>query len=593
MLKNLRISKKLWILVGFLILCIISVSAMSFFSMYRINDASTIITKNWLPSVIIAEDLNTLTSDYKILELEHMNAATSAAKEKYLAELESKQHEIEAQFAAYEPLVTNDIDRALMETAKQKWSDYLVISQQVLQLSTQAQIQKALTLSEEQGLSLFQDASSTLLQVVEFNKEGADAASAQGDALYLLSIVVFSGVAAAVLIISVIFSFFIINNITKPLAEISNAAEKISNGNLEFELQHVSEDEIGNMAKAFRGMQSVLTVIIQDIGYLLGEMAGGNFAIKTNCEEQYIGEFEKIKLAIRRLNRTLNDTIYEVDISAKQVASGADQVSAGAQALSQGATEQASAIEELSASLADIANQVKRNAENAKAANIKAISAGKSLNICTGQMNEMVGAMGNISDKSTQISKIIKVIDDIAFQTNILALNAAVEAARAGVAGRGFAVVADEVRNLASKSANAAKDTTGLIEETIEAVNNGANILTMTSNALHDSAQVTNEVVSLIEKISEASNGQADSIAQVNVGVDQVSAVVQTNSATSEESAATSEELSAHAHSLQNLTGKFKLRQHHMMAEQNTTTVSAEASNAAATTFSTPNSEKY
>lgn len=591
MLRNLKIGKKLWILVMLLVLCIVGISVASVSFMHRINSASTIITKSWMPSIIIAEELNTYTSDYKILEMLHVNATTAAKKKQYQAELDSKQQQIEAAFAAYEPLVTNEVDRTLMDKAKQDWAAYLAMSQKVLEMSNKNQIQNAVVL--EQGLPLFQDASITFLQVVDFNKQGAEAASAQGDALYRLSLMAFSAIAAVIIILSIILSSYIIRHIAKPLADINDAAKKIAGGDLNFELTHASKDETGQLADAFRHMQSVLTAIIQDIGYLLGEMADGNFAIKTNCEDQYTGEFEKIKLAMRRLNRKLNDTIYEVDVSAKQVASGADQVSAGAQALSQGATEQASAIEELSASLSEIADQVKRNAENAKTANAKAVSAGDSLTVCTEQMNQMVGAMDNISDRSTQISKIIKVIDDIAFQTNILALNAAVEAARAGEAGKGFAVVADEVRNLASKSANAAKDTTHLIEETIVAVHNGTNIVALTSSSLNESAQATHEVVRLIEKISDASNQQADSVAQVNIGVDQISAVVQTNSATSEESAAASEELSAQAHGLQNLTGQFKLRQNSMAEAQNTAPAIEETPTVAPQNFSVLASEKY
>lgn len=593
MLKDMKIGKKLWILVAILLVCITGVSALSIFFMSYINQASTIISQNWLPSVIIVEELNTSTSDYRILELNHINAATAAEKTQYEDKMQSRQQEIEAAFSAYEPLVINDTDRSLMADAKQKWADYLSINQQVLQLSNQNQIQASFALANGEELSKFQEASDLFLQIVNFNKEGADAASARGDDLYLLSIIIFSIIYVAAVIIAIILSLYIIRLIVKPLAQINQAANKIAKGDLNIELNYTSNDELGHLVNAFHEMQSVLLAIIPDIGNILGAMADGNFDTNTCCEEQYVGEYQKIILSIRRLNRTLNNTIHDVEVASKQVASGADQVSSGAQALSQGATEQASAIQELSASISEIAEQVKLNAENAKTANGKAMNAGNSLSICTEQMTQMVSAMNNISTRSTEISKIIKVIDDIAFQTNILALNAAVEAARAGEAGKGFAVVADEVRNLAGKSANAAKDTTNLIDETIVAVKNGSDIVMLTSNTLHESAQETHKVVQLIEQIAKASDQQATSIAQVNIGVDQISSVVQTNSATSEESAAASEELSGQANMLQQLMSQFKLRQDRLSKDQDKLNQNDNFQKVAVKEYSILASQKY
>jgi Methyl-accepting chemotaxis protein len=262
---------------------------------------------------------------------------------------------------------------------------------------------------------------------------------------------------------------------------------------------------------------------------------------------------------MQELLLNLNSTLLQISQSADQVDSGAGQVANGAQALSQGATEQASSIEELSASITEITEQIRKNAENAKSVHDKANFAEREMFSSNDQMREMMIAMGQINFKSSEISKIIKIIDDIAFQTNILALNAAVEAARAGVAGKGFAVVADEVRNLAGKSAEAAKHTTILIEETISAVENGSQITSKTATSLDKSANATKEVVALIDDISKASQEQATAIIQINQGIEQISSVVQTNAATAEESAAASEELSGQANILQELIAKFEL----------------------------------
>ncbi len=384
----------------------------------------------------------------------------------------------------------------------------------------------------------------------EQNKE------AQAQMAFSIYLVLFSLIVA--LILAVIMGLLIKKSILTPVKEIERVAKDMSEGRLGTEINYISRDELGSMADSMRQAMSMLKTYVDDISYAMNQFANNSFVLRPP-QRPFIGDFQIIETSTIKVAKDMSDTLTQIKAAADQVSSGSEQVSFGAQALAQGATQQASSIEELSASIAEISSQVKQNADNSSKANVMSAQATESIQASDQQMALLTDAMAQINSKSAEIQKIVKTIEDIAFQTNILALNAAVEAARAGVAGKGFAVVADEVRNLAAKSADAAKNTTVLIGDSVSAINNGVRLTNATASDMQKAVTTVKETTVLIGEITKATNEQSESIAQIMLGIDQISSVVQTNSATSEESAAASEELSSQASLLKELAGKFKL----------------------------------
>lgn len=369
-------------------------------------------------------------------------------------------------------------------------------------------------------------------------------------------------IAVIAILIMIALTFILIRIIViSPVRKLDAAARRMADGDLTAQLEHCSSDEFGaltdNFGKTVDRLHDYVDYI-DEISTVLDEIARGNLTF--TLKREYAGDFARIKKALENISVSLNQTMAQIDQASDQVFVGASQLSAGAQTLSQGATEQASAVEELSATIEDLSRQVRANAVAGRKTSNDVDAAASRVSESNERMQQLISAMSDINQRSEQISRIIKSIDDIAFQTNILALNAAVEAARAGSAGKGFAVVADEVRNLASKSAEAAKGTADLIQASTEAVQRGSALADETASSLRSTVEDINSVTQAVDQIAQASDAQSRSIDQVSQGVEQISRVVQTNSATAEETAASSEELSAQAQMLRDLVNHFQLK---------------------------------
>ncbi len=374
-------------------------------------------------------------------------------------------------------------------------------------------------------------------------------------------------VAIIIMVVSVVVGFFIATLMTKSLeTALGGVIKRLSSfaeGDVTTAMPDVAANsyESGVLKQSTMLMVENTSAVVQDINFILTEMSSGNFDLVSKVPDKYVGDYANILACFRRLKKSLNESFHGIAQVSEQVSAGSSQVSFGAQSLAQGATEQASSVQELSASIAEVSQHIKENAESAEKAKVLSEDADEIMRSSVSDMELARQAMDEISATSKNISKVIKTIDDIAFQTNILALNAAVEAARAGAAGKGFAVVADEVRNLSQKSAEAAKNTTALIESSIEAVEKGTALVNKTSVGFAEVAAKSAAVGKHVEEISTQAQEQAVAIAQISTGIEQVSSVVQMNSATSEESAAASEELSSQAEALKNLVEQFKLAQ--------------------------------
>ncbi|MCI8727391.1 MAG: HAMP domain-containing protein [Hungatella sp.] len=558
-IRNLRIRFKLYVLIGVALIGMLVIGGMSFSLMGRMNDMTSDISTSWLPSINTARDLTSTLSNIRLNELGYLTAISDDVEASSLQYLQKEKEEMDTLLATYGGMIDEE-ERDFYENAMNLWSQYDKADEEIMALAKEGRSEEARAILEGECVGLYNSLNSAFNDIIVYNTEGSDAATEESFFLYRTATFVMAAVILVIILIGVYFSFVVVRLIKEPVSEIENAAIKMAEGDLDVKISYTSRDELGVLAEQVRRLIHKLQLIIDDENKFLAKMAAGDFTVDSICEEEYTGGFQPVLVSFRGIAEKLNDTMLQINQSSAQVASGSEQVSSGAQALSQGATQQASSVEELAATINEISDKVKQNADNAQQANAKAGGISMEMNVSNEKMQQMIQAMEDISSCSSEIGKIIKTIEDIAFQTNILALNAAVEAARAGAAGKGFAVVADEVRNLASKSAEASKNTSVLIENSLNAVENGTRIADETAQSLLQAVNGVNEMAGIIGQISEASSMQADSIAQITMGIDQISSVVQTNSATAQESAAASEELSSQSQIMKGLVERFKLK---------------------------------
>jgi methyl-accepting chemotaxis protein len=511
-LSNFKLRTKL--IGGFAIVLALA-TAQSLFGVLElqiVNDKSTEISQNWLPSVRLTGDMNTNASDFRIAQLQHVLADNEAAMVGFEKEIDSLKEAFERKRSAYVKLISSDEERKLYDAFDSEWKRYLAFEPELLELSRAQKAAEAQALINGEARKAFDAASASLLKLMELNHAGADQASKDGDALYAEGTAVALGALALMVLLGGATGWVLSRDIGRGVNQAKDAAKRIADGDLTVTLNIDGSDEVAQLLQALTEMKDKLT-----------------------------------------------HTVSGVRSNADSVATASAQIAQGNNDLSQRTEQQASALEETAASMEELGSTVKQNADNARQANQLALSA-STVAVKGGEVvSQVVTTMKGINDSSKKIADIISVIDGIAFQTNILALNAAVEAARAGEQGRGFAVVASEVRSLAGRSADAAKEIKGLINASVERVEQGTALVDQAGATMTEVVNSIKRVTDIMGEISAASTEQSAGVAQVGEAVSQMDQATQQNAALVEESAAAAESLKGQAQQLVSAVAVFKL----------------------------------
>ena len=554
-MKNLKVSRKLTISYGFILSLLVISIVVSIGNLISIRSKVEVFYNG---PFRVLNAANTVNSSFEAMQKSVFRAISSTSQantEQALENARAWERKIQEQI----PVIQKDFlgDQAIVERLQAALDELAPQREHVLDLAVQNQKAEASAYMEANNIITIHKAQAELDELIEIADRKADELIVNLHAMQTKFITILSVLGIASVLVSVFFGIYITRGITRPIKELEAAARQMEQGHLKIDVNYASKDELGSLSDSMRQMSDKISYYMDAISRVMRQLADSNLEIPHYDDFQ--GDFLPVQESLLIVLNSLNEIISEINMFSDQVANGADQVSNGAQILSQGVIAQASSVEELAATMSEISQQVKENAETSQVVKTAAGEMGANILACNQQMQEMKNAMEKINQNSTQIRTIIKTIDDIAFQTNILALNAAVEAARAGESGKGFSVVAQEVRSLATRSSDASKSTEALIEQSLAAGVYGTKVAEETAASLRNIAGGTDEMISKINQIAEASKRQAAATEMVSTGIDQISDIVQTNSATAEESAAASEELYGQSQVLKSRVSRFKL----------------------------------
>ncbi len=512
---QLTVSTKLLTAFGLVLALTIFVGVLSVVQLGRVNQTSTDMELNWMPSVRYTGELNTLTSDFRIAELQHILSTSEEQMAKWEAQIAAVSASIGRTQAEYAKLISSEEERRTYDAFQRSWGEYLNEHKKLIALSRANQNDEAKALIRGESQKRFDEASADLVRIVEMNIAGGQEASRKGDALYDASRKLIIGALLAALALGVALSLTIARMLVRQLGGEPGTAAEIAT-----------------------------------------RIAGGDLTVPIELRRD---DSTSMLCAMKTMRDSLAKIVAEVRHGTETIATASAQVAAGSQDLSARTEEQASSLEETASSMEELTSTVKANADHARQANAMAESAAAIAARGGAVIGEVIGTMEQINESASKIADIIGVIDGIAFQTNILALNAAVEAARAGEQGRGFAVVAGEVRNLAQRSAAAAKDIKALIGHSVDRVDSGSKLVNTAGATMDEIVASVGRVKEIMVEINAASNEQASGIEQINVAMVQMDQVTQQNAALVEEAAAASESMQNQAAKLAGIVSVFKV----------------------------------
>lgn len=550
-MKSLKIRGKLTLGFGLLLMILIVMNAFSLSNLRSISNFSVDLYTG--PHMSALSSVAMLKDVYKIENAVDRMLLTGDART--TEDYENACRNIEAELTAIRE--TGVIDPALVTDFEEKLSAMKTSYAEISRLLSEQEPQQMAD-EVEQFEAVVAEATVAAQEISVASQEKAEAfknqSVSQADRTIVIQDILFAVIVVAALLISYKMSVII----TVPLKKLSQGMQQVSQGRLEVEFDSLGQDELGILARQLNDTMLNIRQYVQDISYVLGGISNGD--ISMDIEREYIGDFKEIKDSLKLILDALNDTVGQLYRCCTQVRAGSENLASNSQTLAQGSTEQTAAVEAFKMSLDKVADLTRQDGENA--AHVKQIS-GQAWEVVVQsnrQMDDMVQAMGEIGSSSQEIAKVIKIIEDIAFQTNILALNAAVEAARAGETGKGFAVVADEVRNLASKSAEAASATAEMIEKSAFAVEHGIKVADATVLSMKQVGENVQTMAELLGNIDQSTNEQAEAFAHMVDSAAQISGVVHANAAAAEENSAASRELSEQARIMESLVERFRTR---------------------------------